>query len=235
VRIPKNWKKALTVPTTMKTFRLPFVAGWSSLVARQAHNLKVAGSNPAPAPNYQPSQLLGRAFCCVAYAIFERATARVQLQSTRGNFQTHQPKVTPNIFRAQSQSRTVSSLENKKPRANRWLGKHEGRFIYAANCIAAIGRSLEDGPDCGIPHRPRPSRQGVLPLDGRRGVKAGVTHGSTDDFGFNVIEKPVHVHDLQATIMHCLGINHTRLTYRFQGRQFRLTDVHGEIVKEILA
>jgi hypothetical protein len=66
------------------------------------------------------------------------------------------------------------------------------------------------------------------------GVKAGITHGATDDFGFNVAENPVHIHDLQATIMHCLGIDHTRLTYRFQGRQFRLTDVHGEVVKDIL-
>ncbi len=66
------------------------------------------------------------------------------------------------------------------------------------------------------------------------GIKAGITHGSTDDFGFNVAENPVHIHDLQATILHCLGIDHTRLTYRFQGRQYRLTDVHGEVVKNIL-
>ena len=67
------------------------------------------------------------------------------------------------------------------------------------------------------------------------GVKAGIVHGATDDFGFNVAENPVHIHDLQATILHCLGIDHTRLTYRFQGRQYRLTDVHGEVVKAILA
>ncbi|MDR3403576.1 MAG: DUF1501 domain-containing protein [Chthoniobacter sp.] len=67
------------------------------------------------------------------------------------------------------------------------------------------------------------------------GVKAGLAYGKTDDFGFNVVENPVHIHDLQATILHCLGIDHTRLTYRFQGRQFRLTDVHGEVVKAILA
>ena len=66
------------------------------------------------------------------------------------------------------------------------------------------------------------------------GVKGGIVHGSTDDFGFNVAENPVHIHDLQATILHCLGIDHTRLTYRFQGRQYRLTDVHGDVVKAIL-
>jgi hypothetical protein len=67
------------------------------------------------------------------------------------------------------------------------------------------------------------------------GIKGGMTYGSTDDFGFNVAEQPVHIHDLQATIMHCMGIDHTRLTYRFQGRQFRLTDVHGDVLKAVLA
>ena len=67
------------------------------------------------------------------------------------------------------------------------------------------------------------------------GIKGGMTHGTTDDFGFNVVENPVHIHDLQATILHCLVVDHHRLTYRFQGRQYRLTDVHGEVVKAILA
>jgi hypothetical protein len=67
------------------------------------------------------------------------------------------------------------------------------------------------------------------------GIKAGAAIGATDDFGFNVVQDPVHIHDLQATILHTLGIDHTRLTYRFQGRQFRLTDVHGKIVKSVLA
>jgi hypothetical protein len=66
------------------------------------------------------------------------------------------------------------------------------------------------------------------------GVKPGISYGSSDDFGFNVVENPVHIHDLQATILHQLGIDHERLTYRFQGRQYRLTDVHGEVVKGIL-
>ena len=67
------------------------------------------------------------------------------------------------------------------------------------------------------------------------GIKPGTTYGTSDDFGFNVAENPVHIHDLQATILHQLGIDHERLTYKFQGRQFRLTDVHGQIVKGILA
>ena len=60
-------------------------------------------------------------------------------------------------------------------------------------------------------------------------------HGRTDDFGYNVVERPVHVHDLQATILHLLGLDHERLTYRHAGRDFRLTDVAGNLVREVLA
>ncbi len=67
------------------------------------------------------------------------------------------------------------------------------------------------------------------------GVKPGYTHGQTDELGFNVAADPVHVHDLHATLLHLLGFDHTRLTFRFQGRDYRLTDVHGQIVKQILA
>ncbi len=67
------------------------------------------------------------------------------------------------------------------------------------------------------------------------GIRPGMAYGATDDFGFNVTENPVHVHDLQATLLHCLGLDHQRLTYRYQGRQFRLTDVHGRVVKDLLA
>ena len=67
------------------------------------------------------------------------------------------------------------------------------------------------------------------------GVKPGGQHGKTDEFGYNVVEDGVHVHDLQATMLHLLGINHERLTYRHQGRRYRLTDVHGEVVQGILA
>jgi len=67
------------------------------------------------------------------------------------------------------------------------------------------------------------------------GIKAGHVHGKTDDFGFNVVEDPVHVHDLNATLLHLLGFDHTRLTHRFQGRDYRLTDVGGTLVRGILA
>ena len=67
------------------------------------------------------------------------------------------------------------------------------------------------------------------------GIKPGISYGATDDYCYNITENPVHVHDFHATILHCLGIDHERLTYRFQGRDYRLTDVHGRVVNNVLA
>lgn len=66
-------------------------------------------------------------------------------------------------------------------------------------------------------------------------IKGGMTYGATDDFGFKAVEKPVHVHDIHATILHLMGIDHLKLTYRYSGRDFRLTDVAGNVLHEILA
>ena len=67
------------------------------------------------------------------------------------------------------------------------------------------------------------------------GIKPGAVHGQTDDFGFGPVAGRVHVHDVQATVLHLCGIDHKKLVYRFQGRDFRLTDVQGEVVQPILA
>ena len=67
------------------------------------------------------------------------------------------------------------------------------------------------------------------------GVKPGTTVGRTDDFGYNIVEDPVDVHDLHATMLHLMGIDHEKLTYKFQGRDFRLTDVSGKVVQKLLA
>ena len=66
-------------------------------------------------------------------------------------------------------------------------------------------------------------------------MKGGVAHGATDDFGFQAVTDKVHVHDLHATLLHQMGLDHERLTYRYAGRDFRLTDVHGQVVRELLA
>ena len=67
------------------------------------------------------------------------------------------------------------------------------------------------------------------------GIKPGMVLGETDEYSYNIVSDPVHVHDLQATILNQLGLDHTKLTFRFQGRDFRLTDVHGKVVTNVLA
>jgi arylsulfatase A-like enzyme len=89
----------------------------------------------------------------------------------------------------------------------------------------ALGRSL------GRDHHPQAFSMWLAGA----GVRAGLTYGATDDLGFHIIENPVHVYDLQATLLELLGFDHERLTFHHQGRDFRLTDVHGQIVRDILA
>ena len=67
------------------------------------------------------------------------------------------------------------------------------------------------------------------------GIKPGITYGETDEFGYNIVQNGVHVHDFNATILHLMGIDHERLTYKYQGRRFRLTDVHGEVLHDLIA
>jgi hypothetical protein len=88
----------------------------------------------------------------------------------------------------------------------------------------ALGRSL------GRDHHP----QAFTMWFAGGGIKPGLTYGATDDLGFHVADQPVHVHDVQATILHLLGFDHEKLTFRYAGRDFRLTDVHGKVVKEVL-
>jgi uncharacterized protein (DUF1501 family) len=104
-----------------------------------------------------------------------------------------------------------------------WGGEF-GRTVF---CQGDIDNKTKHGRD----HHPRCF---TLWLAGG-GVKPGITHGETDDFSYNIARDPVHVHDLQATIMHLLGIDHEKLTYKFQGRYFRLTDVAGKVVEPVLA
>ena len=102
-----------------------------------------------------------------------------------------------------------------------WGGEF-GRTVYSQGKLTA--------DDYGRDHHPRCY---TVWLAGG-GVKPGMTVGETDDFSYNIARDPVHVHDLNATILHCLGIDHKRLTYKYQGRDFRLTDVHGNVVRQIL-
>jgi arylsulfatase A-like enzyme len=103
-----------------------------------------------------------------------------------------------------------------------WGGEF-GRTIYSQGAITETSYGRDHHPRC------------FTILLAGAGVQKGLTYGATDEFCYNITEKPVHVHDLNATIMHLLGVDHTRLTYRYQGRDFRLTDIHGNLVKDILA
>ena len=104
-----------------------------------------------------------------------------------------------------------------------WWGGEFGRTVY---CQGKLTRT-----NYGRDHHPRCF---TMWLAGG-GVKPGIVYGETDEISYNITENPVHIHDLNATVLHCLGIDHERLTYRFQGRDFRLTDVHGRVVRDILA
>ncbi len=102
-----------------------------------------------------------------------------------------------------------------------WGGEF-GRTVYSQGKLT--------GDSYGRDHHPR-----CFPMwMAGAGVKAGLTYGETDDYGYNIVKDPVHVHDFQATLLHLLGIDHERLTYKYQGRRFRLTDVHGKVVEDIL-
>ena len=103
-----------------------------------------------------------------------------------------------------------------------WGGEF-GRTIYSQGGLTADNYGRDHHPRC------------FTILLAGAGIKTGTTFGETDDYCYNITRDPVHVHDLNATLMHLLGVDHTKLTYRYQGRDFRLTDIHGELVKGIMA
>jgi uncharacterized protein (DUF1501 family) len=103
-----------------------------------------------------------------------------------------------------------------------WGGEF-GRTIYSQGTLTESNYGRDHHPRC------------FTTLLAGAGIRKGYTHGETDDYCYNITRDPVHVHDLNATLMHLMGMDHTQLTYRYQGRDFRLTDIHGEIVKPILA
>jgi len=96
-----------------------------------------------------------------------------------------------------------------------------------------FGRTPMSQTDKGPPGRDHHIRAFSIWMAGG-GIRGGITHGETDDLGYHAVKDKVHVHDLHATMLHCLGIDHSRLTFKFQGRHYRLTDVHGNVVKKIL-
>ncbi len=103
-----------------------------------------------------------------------------------------------------------------------WGGEF-GRTVYCQGTMTENNYGRDHHPRC----------FSIWMADG--GIKPGMNYGSTDEFSYNITENPVHVHDLHATLLHLMGVNHTRPTFKFQGRRFRLTDVQGDIVKPLVA
>lgn len=103
-----------------------------------------------------------------------------------------------------------------------WGGEF-GRTIYSQGALTEVDYERDNHPRC------------FTIFMAGAGVKPGISYGATDDYCYNITQNPVHVHDLHATMLNILGIDHERLTYKFQGRRFGLTDVHGRLVKGIMA
>ncbi|MCC7157006.1 MAG: DUF1501 domain-containing protein [Bryobacterales bacterium] len=165
--------------------------------------------------------------CLLARRLAERGVRFIQLYHRDWDHHANLPKGLPKMCQ-QTDQPTAALIADLKQRGMLddtlvvWGGEF-GRTVYCQ------GRLTKD--DYGRDHHPRCF---TIWMAGG-GIKSGMTLGETDDYCYNIVSGGVHVHDVQATILHCLGVDHTRLTYRFQGRYFRLTDVHGNRIKEILA
>ena len=165
--------------------------------------------------------------CLLARRLAERGVRFIQLYHRDWDHHAKLPEGLPKRCRDTDQA-SAALIQDLKQRGMLddtlvvWGGEF-GRTVYCQ------GRLTKD--DYGRDHHPRCF---TIWMAGG-GMRPGISYGETDDFCYNVVDKPVHVHDLQATILHCLGIDHTRLTYKFQGRSFRLTDVHGKVMKDLLA
>jgi hypothetical protein len=165
--------------------------------------------------------------CLLARRLAERGVRFIQLFHRGWDQHTHLPAQIAGQCRDTDQA-SAALVRDLKQRGLLeetlvvWGGEF-GRTVYCQGRLTA--------EDYGRDHHPRCF---TVWLAGG-GIQHGTTYGLTDDYGYNIIEDPVHVHDLHATILHCLGIEHTRLTFKYQGRHHRLTDVHGKVVKKILA
>lgn len=185
--------------------------------------------SPATLALYGPDANKPGAFaynCLLARRLAERGVRFIQLYHRDWDHHGNLPKGLPSVCRQtdQASAALIQDLESRgmlKETLVVWGGEF-GRTVYCQ------GRLTKD--DYGRDHHPRCFT--VWMAGG--GIKRGFSLGATDEYGYNVVERPVHVHDLQATILHVLGIDHTRLTFKFQGRHFRLTDVHGSVVREVL-
>jgi hypothetical protein len=164
--------------------------------------------------------------CLMARRMVERGVRFVQLYhrgwDNHGNLPSNIPKQCKDID--QAQAALITDLKQRGLLEDTlviWGGEF-GRTVYSQG-------SLQD--DYGRDHHGRCFSMWMA----GGGMKPGTVVGETDDYGYNIVSDPIHIHDLHATLLHCLGFDHERLTYRYQGRDFRLTDVHGRVMQNLLA
>jgi hypothetical protein len=164
--------------------------------------------------------------CLLTRRLFEKGVRFVQLYhrgwDQHGGLPTNMPKQCRDID--QAQAALITDLKQRGMLEDTLIiwGGEFGRTVYGQG-------GLQD--NYGRDHH---GRCFSMWLAGG-GIKAGQVYGQTDDYGYNIVRDPVHIHDLNATILQCLGFDHERLTYRYQGRDFRLTDIHGKVVEPLLA
>jgi hypothetical protein len=167
------------------------------------------------------------AHCLLARRLAERGVRFIQLYHMGWDQHDNLPKQIRGQCRDTDQP-TAALIQDLKQRGLLddtlviWGGEF-GRTIYSQGVLTARNYGRDHHPRC----------YSIWLAGG--GIKPGITHGETDDYSYNIVRDPVEVYDLNATVLKLLGIDHTRLTYRFQGRDHRLTDVHGHVVKEIVA
>jgi hypothetical protein len=165
--------------------------------------------------------------CLLARRLAERGVRFIQLYHMGWDQHTNLPEQIRSQCRDTDQASAALLLDLKQrglldDTLVVWGGEF-GRTVYSQGALTKDNYGRDHHPRC-------------FPIwMAGAGIKPGVVYGETDDYGYNVVRDGVHVHDLNATILHCLGIDHTRLTFRFQGRDYRLTDVHGRVVREVLA
>jgi len=165
--------------------------------------------------------------CLLARRLCERGVRFVQIFQRGWDHHRDLPRDLPKLTTATDQP-TAALLNDLKSRGLLkdtlvvWGGEF-GRTVYCQGKLTPTNYGRDHHPRCFS-----------IWLAGA-GIKRGVTIGETDDFSYNIAKDPVHIHDLHATLLHLLGIDHERLTHRHAGRDYRLTDVHGHVAKEILA
>ena len=165
--------------------------------------------------------------CILARRLAERGVRCIQLFQRGWDQHTNLPRDIRGLCRQTDQPSAALVLDLKRrglldETLVIWGGEF-GRTCFSQGQLTATNYGRDHHPRCFT----------IWMAGG--GTKSGITYGRTDEFGYNVAEKGVHVHDLQATMLHLFGIDHERLTYKYQGRRFRLTDVHGEVVSDIVA